>query len=260
MTRRILAIIVAIVLAALGTGGVILYAVKADDRAQQRLTDAIDVVVAQRRIPAGTSGERIRSEDLIKIERMPRTSVPTDVLSSVGTDLDKLVLTSAVAPGQLLMTAMFDDQNTVNSGLTLPKGKMAVTVETGAPEQVAGYVQPGSKVAIFLTYTLLDAKGEETQFKRTRILLPSVEVMAIGTYKAESPSNGNGSTATTATARTGGSAMVTLAVNQEEGERLIEGLNTGNLYIGLLTDSIVVKPGSGVDNKDASGGVKPLFP
>jgi hypothetical protein len=54
--------------------------------------------------------------------------------------------------------------------------------------------------------------------------------------------------------------MVTLAVNQTESERLIEGLNTGKLYIGLLTDSVVVKPGPGVENRDAGGNPPPLFP
>jgi pilus assembly protein CpaB len=131
---------------------------------------------------------------------------------------------------------------------------MAVTVETGVPEQVAGYVQPGARIAIFLTYKLLDDKLDETNVQRTRVLLPSVEVLSTGTYQ---PTNGDGESEESG-AQSNGAMLVTVAVTQAEAERLIEGLNTGKLYLGLLTDSIDVTPGPGVDNTDTSGAV-PLF-
>jgi hypothetical protein len=53
--------------------------------------------------------------------------------------------------------------------------------------------------------------------------------------------------------------MVTLAVSQPEAERLISGLNHGTLYLGLLTESVEVRTGSGVDNTDSSSGTSPLF-
>jgi pilus assembly protein CpaB len=53
--------------------------------------------------------------------------------------------------------------------------------------------------------------------------------------------------------------MVTLAVSQGEAERLISGLNHGTLYLGLLTESVEVRTGSGVENTDSSDGTSPLF-
>jgi hypothetical protein len=53
--------------------------------------------------------------------------------------------------------------------------------------------------------------------------------------------------------------MLTVAVSQAEAERLIEGLSHGTLYLGLLTDSVQVAPGGGVDNTDSGGGGAPLF-
>ncbi len=100
---------------------------------------------------------------------------------------------------------------------------MAVTVETGAPEQVAGYVQPGSQVAIFLTYTVLDSNGTKTNIERTRVLLPRVEVLAVGTYQ---PSR-NGTAPTVRQRHRASSLLLTVAVNQAEAERLIEGLSHG---------------------------------
>jgi len=260
MTRRILSIAVAIVIAALGTGGLLYYASKADERARAGI-EGVTVAIADKRIPVGTSGERIKSGQLVRFEQMPRNAVPTDAVTEIGEDLDAAVLTSAVEPGQLLLKAMFGRASTVTSGLKLPDGTMAVTVETGAPEQVAGYVRPGARIAIFLTYKVLDDQMEETKIQRTRVLLPNVEVLSTGTYKPPAR-NSDGDDlpgGTTSSASGNGTMLVTVAVNQVDAERLIAGLNTGKLYLGLLTDSIQVNPGPGVENLDATSGLTPLF-
>jgi pilus assembly protein CpaB len=134
---------------------------------------------------------------------------------------------------------------------------MAVTVETGVPEQVAGYVQPGAQIVMFLTYDLLDSNGKKTGIQRTRVLLPRVEVLAVGTYQPNR--NGTSTNSTTGGNRTTSSLLVTVAVDQQEAERLIEGQAHGSLYLGLLTDSVEVRTGTGVDNTDAGDGTVPLF-
>jgi pilus assembly protein CpaB len=251
MTRRILAITIAIVLAALGTAGGLFLVLSAESRAQDRISNPITVAIAAVRIPIGTSGAKIRAEEMVRLVKMPKDSVPDDTMPEVSVELDKLVVTSNIAPGQLLLRANFGDRTTVTSGLPLPEGKMAVTVETGAPEQVAGYVQPGSQVTIFLTYTVVQPDGTRTNIERTRVLLPRVEVLAVGTYQ-QARTNANA-------ASRANSLMLTVAVSQAEAERLIEGLSHGTLYLGLLTDSVQVSPGSGVDNTDGGGGTGPLF-
>lgn len=256
MTRRIFAITIAIVLAALGTAGGLFLILSADQRAHDRIGDAVTVAIAARRIPAGTSGAKVISDNMVRFERMPRSSVPRDVLSEIDAQRSKLVVTSNIAVGQILLGANFGERSTVTSGLPLPEGKLAVTVQTGAPEQVAGYVQAGSQVAIFLTYTLIDSKGNKTNIERTRVLLPRVEVLAVGTYQAGQRTDG---TSGNSASSRGGSLMITVAVDQTEAERLIEGLNHGTLYLGLLTASVDVRTGTGVDNTDSGGGTVPLF-
>ena len=64
---------------------------------------------------------------------------------------------------------------------------------------------------------------------------------------------------TTKATSTAGPLLLTLAVDQKEAERLVLGLNTGSLYLGLLTDSVDVKPGTGVENTDKAGGVASIF-
>jgi pilus assembly protein CpaB len=251
MTRRILAITIAIVLATLGTAGGLFLVLSADSRAQNRISNPITVAVAAVRIPVGTSGAKIRTDEMVRLVKMPKDSVPDDAMPEVSVELDKLVITSNIEAGQILLRANFGQQSTVTSGLPLPAGKMAVTVETGAPEQVAGYVQRGSQVVIFITYTVVQPNGTKTNIERTRVLLPRVEVLAVGTYQ-QAKTSANASTKAA-------SLLVTLAVSQAEAERLIEGRSHGTLYLGLLTDSVEVSTGSGVDNTDGGGG-NPLFP
>jgi pilus assembly protein CpaB len=257
MTRRILAITIAIALAGLGAAGGLFLIMTADQRARANIEDAVTVAIAAKRIPVGTTGARVRDGGLVRLERMPKSSVPSDALSDISPELDRMVITSNIAVGQVLLAAHFGEQSQVTSGLPLPEGKMAVTVQTGAPEQVAGYVQPGAQVVVFLTYELFDGNGRASGIERTRVLLPRVEVLAVGTYQAEQGRNGDNAVAGTATLRN--TVMVTLAVNQQEAERLISGLSTGTLYLGLLTESVEVKTGSGVENTDSSDGTSPLF-
>jgi pilus assembly protein CpaB len=254
MTRRIIAILIAIALAALGAAGGLFLILSADERARADINDAVTVAIATKRIPVGTTGARVRSENMVRLERMPKSSVPSDALSEISGELDRLVVTTNIAAGQVLLAANFGDQSKVTSGLPLPDGRMAVTVETGAPEQVAGYVQPGSQVVVFLTYDLLDRNGKRTGIQRTRVLLPRVEVLAVGTYQQTRSNSGN----TNANAR-GSAVLLTVAVNQQEAERLIQGLSHGTLYLGLLTDSVEVRTGPGVDNTDSATGSTPLF-
>jgi len=105
---------------------------------------------------------------------------------------------------------------------------------------------------------VVERNGAKTGLERTRILLPRVEVLAVGTYQSAQTRPSSSSSASTATARTG-SLMITVAVDQAEAERLIEGLSHGTLYLGLLSDSVDVKSGSGVDNTDGGPGSVPLF-
>lgn len=251
MTRRVFAIAIAIVLATFGTVGGVALVLTAEARAENRISNPITVAVAAVDIPVGTTGAQIRGGAMVRMVKMPQDSVPADVVTALGPELDTLVITSNIAKGQLLLEAQFGSRAAVTSGLALPPGKMAVTVQTGVPEQVAGYVQAGSQVAIFVTYVVVETNGEQPGIERTRVLLPSVEVLAVG-------SRGQSRTGT-AVEGGSGSLLLTVAVTQEEAERLIEALSHGTLYLGLLSDSVKVTPGPGVDNTDSGGG-SPLFP
>jgi pilus assembly protein CpaB len=256
MTRRIVAIIIAVTLAGIGALGMLYAVLSADQRARHNLSDAVSVAIATRPIPAGYTGARIRAEGMFRIERMPRSSVPSDFLPDVGTDEERKVVMSNVANGQVLYQGLFGQPGIMTAGLALPDGKMALTVKTGVPEQVAGYVQPGSKVTIFLTYDIVDSDFKPTGEKRTRVLLASVDVLAVGAYRT----GGDGTDSNSSQdLRADGELLLTVAVTQNEAERLVQAVHSGELYCALITDTITVTPGAGVDNRDSGAGTNPMF-
>jgi pilus assembly protein CpaB len=76
--------------------------------------------------------------------------------------------------------------------------------------------------------------------------LPKVEVIAVGSATAASANKADAAKSDPQSANT---VMVTVAVSQEEAERLVHAVQTGTLYLALLDDSSNVTSGPGVDNK-----------
>ena len=141
----------------------------------------------------------------------------------------------------MLLAANFGEQSKVTSGLALPEGKMAVTVETGAPEQVAGYVQAGLAGRRSSSPTpWWTPNGHEHQHRAD----PGAAAAGRGARRRHVPERAHHDRRTTGPpASPVGSVMLTVAVTQAEAERLIEGLSHGTLYLGLLTDSVQMSAG-----------------
>jgi pilus assembly protein CpaB len=261
LKRRVLTIALAVLLAVLGTAGVLAYVHQADKRALAQMK-AVTALVAQQQIPAGTSAAAALRDGLLRSQALPAASVPSDAVRLITPGLGGLVMSAAVPSGQLLLRPMLvtSAQATATGALAIPKGMIAITIPLCLPEAVANYVQPGSQVAVFDTYATkkatlqesCDQSGESHQAQGpggivTRIVLPRVLVLATG----QAAASGTTSTSTTAsggafsqTSQTDpassaptGSVLVTVAVSQADAERLILITRAGLPYLALLTSS-----------------------
>jgi pilus assembly protein CpaB len=262
MTRRILAILLATVLAALGTAAVLFYVKRADDRAVAD-TVAVEVLVAKQHVAAGTTGEALRTRGLVELLRLPAGSVPRDeALTEIPAELDQLVITSDLQPRQLVLRGMFGPSTRSSGGLAIPEGKMAVSFEATLAEQVAGFVRPGAQVAVFVSYremkdggraTVEDTSAEDA-IKGTAVLLPRVDVIAIGTREGgettTAPLDGKQAGASGSQRET---VLVTVAVNQLDAAKLIHAAAGNSIWLALLTDSSTIRPGGGVDSRSFLG-------
>lgn len=263
-----LSTVLAVLLAVIGTGGVLIYVHQADARALagQR---AVSTLVATQAIPAGTSASTALREGMLTTQKLPASSVPADAVPAITPELSGLVVSARVQSGQLLLRPMLVTSAQVTGAgvLAIPSRMVAVTVPLCLPAAVAGYVQPGSKVAVFDTYSIRNlqvsqscSSSSQTQSAqanggiRTRIVLPRVLVLSVGSAPAKGTSSttsfGNSSSSSANSSGSSGPVLVTMAVNQSDAERLIMLTETGLPYLALLTSSSQ----TGFDT-----GLQPLF-
>ena len=224
MGRRTVLLIAAIVVAALGAALVWMYADRADERAQADAAP-VQVLVATVDIGAGTSGAAISEAASAELRTLPTSAVPAGALSDL-TPVTDLVTLGPVFAGQILLQQIFGTQQESGGGLTLPEGTMGISIQLGDPERVAGFVKPGSQVALFTSATGVGGVPEQ----QTTILLPKVLVAAVGPTVVAQAAEGSGNTEAIPT------AIMTLALTQEEAQKVILASQTTTLYMGLLDD------------------------
>ena len=160
MDRRKALLLVAAVIAAVGTLLVFLYVRGADTRADQRY-DAVQVLRVVKPIAAGETVEAAQSAGKIESGSVSKKDLLPDALTGTEPIAGK-VATTNIYPGEQLVSSKFGATGATN-GLAIPKGKIAISINLSDPSRVAGFVNPGDKVAIFLT-----------QGGSARLLLPNV--------------------------------------------------------------------------------------
>jgi pilus assembly protein CpaB len=261
--RRTLTVMLAVLLAVLGTGAVLVYVHQANTRALEGQR-AVTALVAQGLVPAGTTASAAVHEGLLTSQTMPASSVPADAVHFITPAMSSLVVSADVQPGQLLLRPMLVTAVQTTGALSIPSGMLAVSIQVCLPEAVAGYVHLGSQVAVFDTYlphgtgTLSDSAGcqgqhaQQTQNARTRMVLPKAQVLSVGSAAANAQqaataaanansggvfSGGNSSNSNAANSGQAVPVLVTLAVTQANAERLILLTQTGLPYLALLTTS-----------------------
>lgn len=241
-----LTVALAALLAVLGIVAVLAYVGKANVRAMNGIK-AVSTLVAKEAIPAGTSANDALRQGLLVSEQQPASAVPLDAVHSVTPDIGKLVTSYALQPGMLLLHSMLIPAAQVTGAIAIPQGEMAVAVQVCLQADVAGYVQPGSKIAVFDTYggqslqqtCEVAHQAQSISSVYTRMLLPRVEVLSIAPPASQSTTSSSGPVlaGNPTTSASQGTVMVTLAASQADAERLVLADQTGLLYFALLTPS-----------------------
>ena len=234
MGRRLALLIAAVLVAALGTALVFAYVKKADDRA---IADQqpVSVLVAKTAVAPGTRVIDAANAGAFERKELPQAAVVPGALSSTDPVRDQVVL-STIFPGQQLLTGMFGATAASNASIAIPPGQIAASFSFGDPQRVAGFVQPGSNVVIFLTSSLNGGKSQ------TRVLLPKVTVIAVGPTTITPPAD-----PAQANPEAQPRAMLTLALTQKQAEQIIFAQGNGSMYLGLLNDKSQIRPGPGIN-------------
>jgi pilus assembly protein CpaB len=155
----------------------------------------------------------------------------------------------------IVATQFGDSVAAANNSLAIPKGMIAISVNLTDPDRVAGNIQNGSEVAIFVTGTLTPgaggaAAGADTQ--ATKLLLPKVTVLNVGSPQPPTTSTKTDPTSGEQTTEQLPRTLLTLAVTQKDAQKVIVASKALDLTFGLLTPSSQVKPGPGTSTQVAS--------
>jgi pilus assembly protein CpaB len=239
MNRRRILLVAAAVVAALGAGLVFLYVQGAEDRAGAKF-DMVDVLVANQQIEAGEAVSDAMSAGKVALQEVPRQQVLPEATGD-GQAFDNKVALTTIYPGEQLIPTKFGGASEVEAeaSLPIPKGNMAISVNLTDPARVAGFVNPGSEVAIFLSGTL-----EPANVDFTRLLLDRVPVIGVGstTQVTTTTTDKEGEQTVEQLPRT----LLTLSLDQAQVEKVIFAQGHGELSFALLTSDSKIQPGPGV--------------
>lgn len=237
MGRRRILLVAAVVVAALGTALVFLYVRDADTRAAEGF-QTVEVLRATVAIQPGETIESASANGKLARLPVPRAQLLPDYQTTIEALKGQVALTT-IYPGEQIISDKFGAEAAADSPLQIPKGQLAISVNLTDPARVAGFVNPGSQVAIFL-----NGSGDTDGKPYTRMLLDRVTVLGVGSTTPVSTTTTDpaGQQTTEQLPRT----LLTLAVDQNDAQRVLYAVGNGELSFALLTPDSRVRPDPGV--------------
>lgn len=240
MQSRVLATLVAVVLALVATAALVVYVNGADRRAVSGQEPRM-VWVAAQVIKAGTSGQTARNTGQIKQIPVPNKNVVAGAVLSMPQIENRYAAVDIVAGEQLLLRRWVGAEDVAGRRLLqIEPGHQALAIEMDMVRQVAGFVTPGDKVSLVLSMKRPAPGGD---LERSQFLLQNVQVLAVGaTALANSAAQGGGSRVNQGR---GEVAAVTLSIPDERVEQVVYAAENGSIYMTLLPPDAKDVPSDG---------------
>ena len=220
MGRRTLLLIASIIVAAVGTGVVALYATTAENRAFDA-SSPVDALYAAGDIPAGSRGEDALQQAATRT--ISGNAAPAGYLTR-DSALAGLTASRLIRAGEPLSRSMFSapGQASEANPLALKSDRLAVSVNVTDVARVAGYAGPGSYVALYVTTGDPDRAGSSAVHLLLDDPAKIIKVSTAGTEVA-----------------TAVQTLVTLDLDKEQAGRVILASQTARVYMALVKDSTV---------------------
>jgi pilus assembly protein CpaB len=245
LSRRGIALIVAVVLAAVATVALVSYVQSAHTT---RLPHPVNAFVAKQAIPAQTDYGTIQSKGLIETRVVDQSVLPVGAIGSL-TEIQGKVAAVDIAQNEIILGSRFVAPGTPGQAggplLTIPAGLQAISVEVATIPGVANFIQPNDKVSMLVQLPL--AAG----LPQVKFLLQNVLVLQVGQRVIVPPANGQpGGAQVQATA---GKVDLTLAVTPSQAEKVAFATLNGVMYFTLVPpgQKPVSTPGRSLRNEYA---------
>jgi Flp pilus assembly protein CpaB len=202
-----------------------------DDGSTSTAAGRVSVLVADKPIPAGTTGATAVSTGLVKGKTVDPAARPATALTDVSQLAGKTV-TLGVSEGEILTSDQFQAAQTRIGTLKIPEGKTALALQLANVPGVAGFAGAGDHINVY--GVVKPGSDPKNPTGMAHLIMQNTEVL-----------NVNGATLAAAQGQPGGTGLVyLLAVSPVEAERLIY-LNTFEaLYFSLVSKDAAPVPGT----------------
>lgn len=255
MRRSVIGVLLALLLAGVGTFALVSYVSNAEERALEG-EEVVEVYVVDRLIPAGTPAEQI--EPALRIEEVPLKVRPENSVESL-TSLLNLVVGVDLVPGEQLVSSRFVERSDLvnrEAGVDIPDDAVEITIALEPERAVGGLIAPGDTVAVIASFepfdlaaNIVEVDGEEIALPEsvssevegktpntTDVILQKVLVTAV----QEEPVRGLGDdeARNELTEAPEGLLFVTLAVPIADAERVIFTAEFGLLWLAIERSTV----------------------
>jgi pilus assembly protein CpaB len=135
------------------------------------------VVVANSTIPQHT---RITSE-MLTMGSYPEDAVHPEALKNIDDAVGGITRSDIIKGEQLLESRVATDQRSAALSYRVPENLRAISLPVGEVTGVSGYISPGDKVDVLVTYNLATSDdGETNEVMTTYTVVQNALVMAVG--------------------------------------------------------------------------------
>ncbi len=182
----------------------------------------VPVLVAEKPIPAGTTGTNVVANGMIKTRNVDIAAKPATAVTDASQLAGKTV-TLGVAQGEIITLDQFQTAQTRIGTLKIPDGKTALALQLANVPGVAGFAGAGDRINVYgVVKPGSDPKNPQGA---VHLIMQNTEVL-----------NVNGATLAAAQGQPGGTGLVyLLAVTPTEAERLIYISTFEQLYFSLVS-------------------------
>lgn len=238
MDRRKVLLLFAVIVAALGTALVFLYARGADARAEERF-ETQQVLLAVATIDPGETIESAQQAGKLSMQAVANDAILGTALTSTAPIAGQAAITPIYAGEQIIPEKFGSSTEGAAADLPIPEDQIAISVNLTDPARVSGFVNPNSEVAIFVT---VPESGTGPAY--ARMVLDKITVLGVG---SSTPVTTTTTTEEGTTTEQLPATLLTLAVTKEQAEKILFAQSIGELAFGLTTETSQLPAGQGAN-------------
>jgi pilus assembly protein CpaB len=236
MSRRTIALVAAIVLAAVATIALLSYVQGIEDRTLKD-QEPVTVFKAKDAIPAGVSAEAAQSQGLIETVSVPQVVRPFTAITTLD-EISGKVAQVVIPAGEILITDRWVAPGQAGGGLSVPQKKVAMSIEVDIPPGVAGFIRQNDRISVVAHLQVTEIRARATAAgatasaspARAQFIVQNIQVLAVGQRIITTTEQGQSES----TEAPQGRVLVTVAVTPGEAERLVFAVLEGDVYFTLL--------------------------